>query len=53
MGSDESHLNVSLIVGEQSHQTESTDYNNIFEEKGEPKRNRAEAHLFTRLTPYR
>ena len=36
----------------QSHKTLSTNHN-LFEEKGEPKRNRAEALLFTSLTPYR
>ena len=51
MGSDESHFNISLIVRD-SHKTVSTDHN-LFEEKGEPKRNRAEAFLLTSLTPYR
>ena len=36
----------------QSHRTVSTDHN-LSEEKGEPKRNRAEALLLTSLTPYR
>ena len=36
----------------QSHKTVSTDHN-LFEEKGEPKRIRAEALLLTSLTPYR
>ena len=50
MGSDESHFNVSLINCEgRSHKTVSTNHN-LFEEKGEPKRNRAEAPLLTRLT---
>ena len=41
MGSDESHFNVSLYCGEgQSLKTVSTGHN-LFEEKGEPKRNRA------------
>ena len=47
MGSDESHFNVTLIVRDKD--TVSTNHN-LFEEKGEPKRNRAEALL---LTPYR
>ena len=53
-GSDESHFNASLINCEgQSYKTVSTDHN-LFEEKGEPKRNRAEALLLTRLaTAYR
>ena len=46
MGSDESHFNVS--VG--SHKTVSTNHN-LFKEKGEPKRNRAEALQLTSLTP--
>ena len=36
----------------QSHNTVSTNHN-LFEEKGEPKRDRAEALLLTSLTPYR
>ena len=52
MGSDESHFNVSFIVRDKSHNTVSTDHN-IFEERGEPKRNRAKALLLTSLTPYR
>ena len=51
MGNDESHFNVSLIardkVTRQSPQTTG------FEEKGEPKRNRADVLLLTSLTPYR
>ena len=50
MGSDESHFNVSLIVRDkvirQCPQT------TTFDEKGEPKRNRAEAFLLTCLMPY-
>ena len=49
MGGDESHFNVSLIVRGQSQDT----VHNLFEEKGEPKRNRADALLLTSLTPYR
>ena len=37
MGSDESHLNVSVGSDGQSHKTVSTNHN-LFEEKGEPKR---------------
>ena len=37
MGSDESHVNVSVGSDGQSHRTMSTNHN-IFEEKGEPKR---------------
>ena len=40
MGSDESHFNVSVGSDGQSHRTVST---NLFEQKGEPKRNR---HFF-------
>ena len=36
----------------QSHKTMSTNHN-LLEQKGQPKRNRAEALLLTRLTPYR
>ena len=36
---------------EQSHKTVSTNQN-LLEEKGEPKRNRAEVLLLTSLTPY-
>ena len=36
MGSDESHLNVSVGNDGQSHKTVSTNHN-LFEEKGEPK----------------
>ena len=53
MGSDESHFNVSLIVRDKvTIKTVSTTHN-LFEEKGEPKQNRAEALLLTSLTPYR
>ena len=41
MGSDESHFNVSVGSDGQSHKTVSTNHN-LFEEKGEPKRNRTE-----------
>ena len=52
MGSDESHLNVS--VGSDGHclVTVSTN-NNLFEEKGEPKRYRTEVLPLTSITPYR
>ena len=50
MASDESHFNVSLVVRDKvSHKSASTDHN-LFEEKGEPKRNRAETVLLTSLT---
>ena len=53
VGSDESHFDVSLMVKDKcSHGTVSTNHS-LFEEKGEPKRNRAEALLLTSLTPYR
>ena len=41
LGSDESHLNVSVGSDGQSHRTVSTSHN-LFEEKGEPKRYRTE-----------
>ena len=51
MGSDESRLNVSLIVRDKvKRQCPQT---TTFEEKGEPKRIRTEVPLFTSLTPYR
>ena len=51
MGSDESHFNVLLTVGDKvSRQCPQTA---TFEEKEEPKRNGVEALLFTNLTPYR
>ena len=52
MGSDESHFNVSIGSDGQSHKTVSTNHN-LFEEKGQPKRNRTEALPLTSLTPYR
>ena len=52
MGSDDSHFNVSVGSDGQSQKTVSTNHN-LFEEKGEPKRNRAEAFLLTSLTPHR
>ena len=51
-GSDESHFNVSVGSGEQSHKTVSTNHN-LFEDKGEPKRYRTEVLPLTNLTPYR
>ena len=51
-GSDESHFNVSIGSERQSHKTVSTDHN-LFEERGEPKRYRAEVLPLTNLTPYR
>ena len=51
-GSDESHFNVSLTDREgQSHKTVSVNLN-LFEEKGEPKRNRTEVLPLTSLTLY-
>ena len=52
MGSDESHLYVSVGSDGQSHKTVSTNHN-LFEVKGELKRNRVEALLLTSLTPHR
>ena len=53
MGSDESHFNVLLIVRDTvTTETVSTNHN-LFEEKGELKRNRPEALMLTSLTPYR
>ena len=51
MGSDESHFNVSLTLTDKV--TKQCPQTTTFEEKGEPKRNRAEAPLLTSLTPYR
>ena len=47
MGSNESHFNVSLTVRDKVRKL-STNHN-LLEEKGEPKRNRAEALLLTSL----
>ena len=51
MGSDESHLKVSLIVRDKI--TRQCPRTTIFEEKGEQKRIRTEVLLLTSLTPYR
>ena len=51
--SDESHLNVSLTVMDKVTRRCLSTSHNLFEEKDEPKRNRAEALLLTSLTPYR
>ena len=51
MGSNESHFNVLLFVRDKA--TRQCPQTTTSEEKGEPKRNRAEALLCTRLTPYR
>ena len=51
MGSDESHFSVSFIVRDKV--TRQRPQTTTIEEKGEPKRNRAEALLLTSLTPYR
>ena len=50
MGSDESHFNVLLIVGDKERQCPQS---TTFEEKGEPKRIRTYVPLLTSLTPYR
>ena len=52
MGSDESHINVSVGSDGQSHKTVSTN-RSLFEEKAEPKRYRTEVLPLTSLTPYR
>ena len=51
MGSDESHFNVSFIVGDKV--TEQCAQTTTFEEKGEPKQVRTEVPLLTSLTPCR
>ena len=51
MGSDESHVNVSLIVKDKV--TRQCPQTTTFEEKGEPKQIRTEVPLPTSLTPYR
>ena len=53
MGSDESHFNVSLTVRDKVTNKTVTTNHNLFEEKGEPKRNRTKGLLLTSLTPYR
>ena len=50
MGSDDSHFNVSLIVRDKV--TRQCQQTTIFEEKGEPKRNRTEVPLLTSPTFY-
>ena len=52
VGSDESHFNVSVGSGGQSHETVSTNHS-LSEEKGEPKWYRTEVLPLTSLTPYR
>ena len=52
MGSDERYFNVSVGSDGQSHKIVSTNLN-LFEEKGETKRYRAEILPLTSLTPYR
>ena len=49
MGSDESHINVSVESDGQSDKTVSTNHN-LFEEKGEPKWYRTKVLLLTSLT---
>ena len=51
MGSDESHFNVSKIVGDKV--TRQCPQTTTFEGKGEPKLYRTEVPLLTSLTPYR
>ena len=51
MGSDESHFNVSSIVKDKD--TRLSTNHNLFKEKGEPKRNRAEASAYQPITLYR
>ena len=51
VGSDESHLNVSLIARDKI--TRPCPQTTTFEEKGEPKRVRTEVLPLTSLTPYR
>ena len=51
MGSDESHFNVSLIVGDKV--TRQCPQTTTFEDRVEPKRNWTEGLLLTSLTPYR
>ena len=53
MGSDESHFIVSLIVRDKGTRQCPQTTTFLTEEKGEPKRNRAEAFLLTSLGPYR
>ena len=52
MGSDERHVTVSFTVRGKVTKTVSINHN-LLEEKGDPKRNRAEVLLLTSLTPYR
>ena len=52
MGSDESHLYVSVGSDGQSHKTVSTNHN-LSEEKKEPMRYRTEVLPLTSLTPHR
>ena len=51
VGSDESHLNVSLIVRDNA--TRQCPQTTTFEEKGEPKQIRTEVPPLTSLAPYR
>ena len=50
MGSDESHFNVSVIVGDKV--TIQCPQTTNFEEKREPKQIRTDVPLLTNLTPY-
>ena len=53
MGSDESHLNVSVGSDGQCHSRTVSTNHNLSEEKGEPKRYRTEVLPLTSLTHYR
>ena len=53
MGSDGIHFNVSLVVRDKVSHTSASTKHNLFEEKGQPKRNRAETVLLTSLTRHR
>ena len=50
MGSDENHFNVSLIIVMDKVTRQCPQTTTFFEEKGEPKRNRAEALPLTSFT---
>ena len=52
MGSDESHVNVSLTVSDKVTRLPTNTSYNLFEKKGEPKRNRTDTLLLTSLMPY-
>ena len=52
VGSDDSHINVSVGSCEQSHKTVSTNHN-LSEEKGEPKRYRTEVLPLTKAKEFK